>query len=126
MKMTINTALEVLDITDQIVTRDQIKTSYRHLANRYHPDKNPNGLQEMQNINVAYDYLSKIPKNEFPLQNHSNDENYLRYLRNVYGLTIYRRNGKIYVAGNSYPARNILKSWGFRWYKEKRVWWCYD
>jgi DnaJ-domain-containing protein 1 len=35
-------------------TLDQIKSAYRKLAMQFHPDRNPNGLERMKDINRAY------------------------------------------------------------------------
>jgi len=35
-------------------TIDQIKSAYRKLAMQFHPDRNPNGLEKMKDINRAY------------------------------------------------------------------------
>jgi hypothetical protein len=33
---------------------DEIKSAYRKLAMQFHPDRNPNGLEKMKDINKAY------------------------------------------------------------------------
>ena len=42
-----------VDANDQ-----QIKTAYRKLSLKYHPDKNPNGTETFQQINKANEILS--------------------------------------------------------------------
>ena len=41
---------------------DEIKKSYRNLAFRYHPDKNPGSQEQMKEINEAYAVLSNPEK----------------------------------------------------------------
>ena len=39
------------------VTRDRLKSRYKQLMKRYHPDVNPHGLRRCQEINAAYSAL---------------------------------------------------------------------
>ncbi len=36
---------------------DKVKEVYRKLAFQYHPDRNPDGLEKMKEINVAYQMI---------------------------------------------------------------------
>ncbi len=45
-------------------TSDEIKKTYRNLAFRYHPDKNPGGQELMKEINEAYAVLSNPEKRQ--------------------------------------------------------------
>ncbi len=45
-------------------TPDEIKKSYRNLAFRYHPDKNPDSQELMKEINEAYAVLSNPDKRQ--------------------------------------------------------------
>jgi curved DNA-binding protein CbpA len=54
---------KVLEISEQ-ATADEIKKSYRNLAFRYHPDKNPGGQELMKEINEAYAVLSNPEKRQ--------------------------------------------------------------
>ena len=38
-------------------TLKQLKSKYKHLMKRYHPDINPDGLKRCQEINAAYTTL---------------------------------------------------------------------
>ncbi len=42
----------------ETATPDEIKKTYRNLAFRYHPDKNPDSQELMKEINEAYAVLS--------------------------------------------------------------------
>ena len=51
---------EILGVTPQS-SKEQIKTAYKNLAKKYHPDisDEPNALEMMKKINSAYDILTK-------------------------------------------------------------------
>ena len=117
--MRIEEALRILDVHDEIITHALIKDVYRHLAKKYHPDRNPNGLRIMQDVNVAYDCLSKIPESQLAAKRK------LDFFE-LNGLIKYKNGMKIYVKGNTYPFRQELKTRGFRWNPDKKLWWRYD
>jgi len=52
--------LNVLGLTPP-VTEQEIKKSYRSLALKYHPDKNPNGAEQFIEITAAYEALLSLP-----------------------------------------------------------------
>jgi len=54
---------KILGISET-ATPDEIKKTYRNLAFRYHPDKNPGGQELMKEINEAYAVLSNPEKRQ--------------------------------------------------------------
>jgi len=52
---------KVLEVSEG-ATPDEIKKTYRNLAFRYHPDKNPDSQEQMKEINEAYAVLSNPEK----------------------------------------------------------------
>eukprot|EP00996_Jenningsia_fusiforme_P004681 NODE_552_length_2112_cov_20.225400_g509_i0.p1 GENE.NODE_552_length_2112_cov_20.225400_g509_i0~~NODE_552_length_2112_cov_20.225400_g509_i0.p1 ORF type:complete len:590 (+),score=158.93 NODE_552_length_2112_cov_20.225400_g509_i0:159-1928(+) len=51
------TLFQILGV-EETATEDEIKKSFRKLAIKYHPDKNPEGTEMFQKIQNAYDILS--------------------------------------------------------------------
>lgn len=125
--MTTQEALSVLQINERPATRDQIKAAYRLMAKRYHPDKNPNGLRLMQEVNVAYYYLSHLSDCEFSfeqgkLKESQRESDELDYLRSQ-GLLVLKKDHKTYVSGNTFHFREQLKELRFKWNPETKKWW---
>ena len=52
---------EVLGVTKN-ATNDEIKSKYKKLAMKYHPDRNPNGEEKFKEIASAYDLLNNHEK----------------------------------------------------------------
>ena len=49
-------AMNVLGLT--VLKTDLLKTAYKKAAFKYHPDRNPGGLEMMKAVNQAYKPLS--------------------------------------------------------------------
>lgn len=117
MKMTVDEALNTLGIERDCVTKDVIKKSYRRLASKYHPDRNPDGHDVMQRVNAAYTFLSGMPDDVQPIPRPS--------VINLGGVTIVKKHGRTIVFGNTFPFRKALKRCRFKWNPDEKVWW-YD
>lgn len=52
-------ALTLLELLPSQDTAAAIRSAYRRLALKYHPDKNPGGAELFKKILAAYEYLSK-------------------------------------------------------------------
>lgn len=64
--MSIDDALSVLEITNKNAINDDgsidetaIRKAYFKLAQKYHPDKNPQGRDKFEEINTAYEFLNR-------------------------------------------------------------------
>lgn len=132
MRMTVQEALTIMQLQGQVVTRELVKTTYRKLASKYHPDKNPNGLRHMQDVNVAYEYLSKLPDVSLSGGYQKQKARYeepkeppeFRMFR-MFGLLISKDDYelKVWVSGKTFPYKEHLKQYGFRWCPKQRAWW---
>ena len=54
---------KILEVEEKS-SQEEIKKSYRRLASKYHPDKNPDGEEMFKEIAEAYDILSNPQKKE--------------------------------------------------------------
>jgi len=54
---------KILEVEEKS-SQEEIKKSYRRLASKYHPDKNPDGEEMFKEIAEAYDVLSNPQKKE--------------------------------------------------------------
>ena len=54
--MKISDAAHILGLTGEI-TAEIVKKAYRAAAQKYHPDRNPAGLEMMKLVNAAFDVL---------------------------------------------------------------------
>jgi len=128
MKMNHREALKVMGLKESAEFAD-IKAMYRHLSSKYHPDRNPAGLEMMKLINNAYQSLSDyqptmnvndcIDDEEIALSEELN--NALNAVINL-GLTIEICGSWIWVSGDTKPHKDILKEAGYKWAPKKLMW----
>lgn len=131
MKMSHREALKVLGLVSG-VGFDEIKTTYRRLSAKYHPDRNPAGLEMMKMINAAWQALSDYAGEKF--ESNGNDEQSfnadeyseaineaLNKIINL-GLEIEICGSWIWVSGDTKAHKDVLKEAGFRWAPKKLMW----
>lgn len=128
--LNVNNALSILGIKSTTNLTDvEITTAYRYAAAKYHPDRNPAGLEMMKLINVAYEILkaqdlSKITKASFA-ENYDYGETINKALNAIIaltGLSIEICGAWVWVGGNTKEHREILKQTGFLWSPKKNLW----
>ena len=123
-----------------VVTLDELRALYRKLAVRYHPD---NGGQEdaIKEINAEYDILFKKMKHDYEQkaackdasekQKQQYDWQKDRQIREMVMQLSRFENITVEVIGvwiwvsDCYPYRKELKSLGFRWARQKQMWYIH-
>lgn len=82
--MNIQEALNIFDLSGELTEKD-IKTTYKKLALKYHPDRNPLGNELMKAVNTPFDFLiTNIDKiNQFQSSNEDDRDNYSEELENI-------------------------------------------
>lgn len=136
MKMNHNDALHILGIEMSSSDTDYIgiiKIAYRQACSKYHPDRNPAGLEMMKLINAAYSSLSdvlngaqfdKSVSKEYKegLENYGQDINAALMAIINLGLQIEVCGSWVWVSGDTKPHKETLKVAGFKWAPKKRMW----
>ncbi|MGH1404355.1 MAG: J domain-containing protein [Alphaproteobacteria bacterium] len=128
--MNIKDAAKILNLSGE-TTPKEVKQAYRKAAMAYHPDRNPAGAEMMKIINAAYDvlkdYTGEIPANdndgETSTENYSESVNEaLNKIINLDGLEIEVCGAWVWVSGETYTHKAILKEAGFKFASKKKSW----
>ena len=113
-------------------TLEELKKQYRTLAIKHHPDCGGN-TADMQSINAEYDILFEQLKtvhttatgdtytantNETPEQ----FKNIINRLIVLEGISIEIIGSWVWVTGNTYQHKEVIKSLMFRWSNSKKAW----
>jgi DnaJ family protein C protein 13 len=99
---TVTQAKKLMELPAKYTNAD-LRKAYKNLARQYHPDKNPNGREMFEKIQVAYELLSKVELKE----TETNMVNVLHLLKTQN--LIYRRFAEA-VAPQKYPVYPLLVS----------------
>lgn len=125
-------------------TLEELRKQYKELLKKYHPDNANGSTEATQEINAEYDKLFKVLKDRHENKStasgtdaHSKtDYESMKYdftedtkLREVLqriitldGINIEIVGCWIWVDGNTYAYKSILKEIGFKWAREKKKW----
>lgn len=111
------------------LTQEILKLAYRKACAKYHPDRNPAGLEMMKSINVAYDTLKDLPDEEIFTpgtgENHYFDEllnEAINIAMNLDGVSIEVCGNWVWLSGNTKPHKDAIKSSGYFWASKKMMW----
>lgn len=130
--MRISDAANILGLCGSI-DPEQVKRAYRRAARKYHPDRNPAGAEMMKIVNAAYEALKDF-SGEVSGQRGENGSSgehgsypeavseALNAILNLAGLEIEICGAWVWVSGDTFPHRTILKQAGFRFARRKRRW----
>lgn len=128
--MNMNQALNVFGV-DNNVTLPELKTIYKKLAVKHHPDKNPQtGADMMKMVNAAYDFLcnnfeliQNISFESASFYNYSDDfERVLKTVSELDGLVYEVIGNWLWISGETKKHREVLHGIGCKWASKKKQW----
>lgn len=114
-------------------TIEELKKEYKKLAMQFHPDR-PNGNTTiMQDINNEYEYMFNILKDKHTKTNKQQEQtestetasdfvDIISQLIYCEGLEIEIAGTWIWLSGNTYQYKDIIKALGFMWASNKKMW----
>jgi hypothetical protein len=117
-------ALKVLGLSGQ-VSPEIIKLAYKKACSKYHPDRNPAGLEIMKMVNVAYetlkDYDGEAQISDDAAQYGEEVSNALNKISGL-DLIIEICGAWVWVSGDTKTHKVTLKEAGFKWANKKLCW----
>ena len=115
-------------------TLEQLKKQYKKLAMQHHPDVG-GSVVDMQEINAEYDKLFEILKNTHQTadgktyttkkettETAAEFKEIINRIINLQGITIEVCGSWLWITGNTYQHREVLKCLKFRFSKSKAAW----
>jgi hypothetical protein len=117
----IQEALSIFEMEPPL-SHDIIKQQYRRLAMRYHPDRCAGDTSKMQSLNTMRDQLMQMPAHA--LAAYKIPAGSAAFWVKL-GLLTGVEDGKLWVGGDTYRHRDLLKQHCFKWCPIDRAWWRY-
>jgi hypothetical protein len=120
-------AMNIFGLT--VLTAESLKKAYRTACAKYHPDRNPAGLEMMKAVNVAYDTLKGLPDDtdktdgtgdSFFFGDKLNDA--INAALAMEGVNIEVCGNWVWLSGNTKPHKDAIKAAGFWWASKKSMW----
>ena len=122
-------------------TLEELRKQYKELLKQYHPDNANGSTEATQEINAEYDRLFKVLKDKHESKQTSTDgtkadfnankydyeadeklREVLQKIINFTNINIEIVGCWLWVDGDTYPYKNDLKAFGFKWASEKKKW----
>ena len=121
-------------------TLEELRSQYKELLKKYHPDNASGSTEATQEINAEYDRLFKILKdrhenNSADINANNTTYNYnldkalreiLEKVINFEGINIEICGSWLWLSGNTYTHKATLKTLGFRWANNKKMWYWHN
>lgn len=113
-----------------VTTIEDLKLAYRKLAMKFHPDRG-GSTEMMQMLNKEYEFLTaKIlsgsnftqSERDFEANESVKYRDIINAIVNLAGLEIEVCSSWVWVSGNTYAHKDILKANGFYFASKKRMW----
>jgi curved DNA-binding protein CbpA len=123
--MNIQNAFNILGIANGQVTQEDIIQAYRKACMKYHPDRNPAGLEMMKLINAAREALKDFTSGESVAGEGKDYGEAINAALNAVvnlGLNIEICGAWVWLTGDTKPHKEVLKAAGFLWAPKKLAW----
>jgi hypothetical protein len=121
--MNTSDAAKILEL-DGSITPELVKAAYRRMAMKYHPDRNPAGLEMMQAVNEALavlkEYTGEVAQGAAGYGEALNDA--INAVVTMAGIKIEICGAWVWLSGDTYPHRVAIKAAGFMWASKKKMW----
>lgn len=101
------------------------KHAYKKACSKFHPDRNPAGLEIMKMINIAYEALKAYDgKATVSGEAAQYGDEMAKALNSISGLGLFIEicSAWVWVSGNTKDHKDVLKSSGFKWAAKKLCW----
>lgn len=128
--MLITDAAQILDLSGT-VTADDVKKAYRKACTKYHPDRNPAGVEMMQAVNAAYEVLKGYEGDVGKATEYGDElSQAIEFLKGLAGIEIEVCGAWLWLSGNTKANKEALKAAkdhllngnGFKWAPKKKRW----
>nr|AYU65764.1 molecular chaperone DnaJ [Klebsiella pneumoniae]QIM13735.1 DnaJ-class molecular chaperone [Klebsiella pneumoniae] len=128
--MTIQEALNVLNLSGDI-SEKTLKTAFKKMALKFHPDRNPLGAELMKAVNAAFEFLMENiaiindvkSKDDKDFYNYSEElEAVLKQLAELAGIEFEVMGNWIWIDGDTKAHKEALKAMGCKWASKKKKW----
>ena len=116
----------------------QLKEEYRKLLKQHHPD-NGGSVEIMQEINAEYDFLEKVlpdielDEDQQPEQQETTAKGInaamqavIDAIRTIPGLNLEICGKWLWITGDTYPVKEVLKKSGCRFSGKKKMWYWHN
>jgi hypothetical protein len=121
--MNIQEAINIFNLSGEI-TPESTRSVFRKLCSKYHPDKNPAGLEMMKVINAAYDALRDYTGTQSASNSNLSEEisDAIEAVIHLDGITIEICGSWVWLSGDTYTHKTAIKEAGFKFASKKKMW----
>jgi hypothetical protein len=127
--MNIKDALSILGCSAS-ANQEAIKTAYRKACIKYHPDRNPAGLEMMKAVNVAFQFLHDLDYNgtDRPIDEEVNSDfgealnAAINAVIGLAGINIEVCGAWVWLTGDTKAHKDAIKAAGYWWACKKSAW----